>query len=205
MRLTVFGATGQTGKLFVRRALAEGHVVTAVVRRPQAVTEDHPGLTVVKGDVFEPLKIERDTDAVVFLAGPTGPGPHLVYSRGVPNVLQAMADAGVGHLVAVSTATEYCTNDSPLQHAVKFLLQRTFLRQPFQESTRLTALLSRSPEDWTLVRPPRLLDRPARGYRTAMGDGVRNGFSIGREDLADAVLRVLPDPATHRRVVDVAY
>ncbi|MER5624895.1 Tn3 family transposase [Streptosporangium sp. NPDC002544] len=35
--------------------------------------------------------------------------------------------------------------------------------------------------------------------------GVHGGSAIARADLADAVLRVLPDPGTHRHTVDVAY
>jgi uncharacterized protein YbjT (DUF2867 family) len=34
MRLTVFGATGGTGRHVVQQALADGHQVTAVVRDP---------------------------------------------------------------------------------------------------------------------------------------------------------------------------
>jgi hypothetical protein len=34
---------------------------------------------------------------------------------------------------------------------------------------------------------------------------VRGGPTIARTDLADAVLRVLPDSGTHRHTVDVAY
>ncbi|GAA3692436.1 hypothetical protein GCM10022224_067680 [Nonomuraea antimicrobica] len=60
--------------------------------------------------------------------------------------------------------------------------------------------------DWTIVCPPRLLDSPARGdYRTRVDDAVRGGSTIADVDLADAVLRVLPDSGTHRHTVDVAY
>ncbi|WP_031168381.1 hypothetical protein [Streptosporangium roseum] len=52
------------------------------------------------------------------------------------------------------------------------------------------------------LRPP----FSARGdYRTRVDDAVRGGSTIARADLADAVLRVLPDSGTHRHTVDVAY
>ncbi|WP_084959083.1 NAD(P)-dependent oxidoreductase [Thermoactinospora rubra] len=206
MRLTVFGATGGTGRHFVRKALAEGHVVTAVARRPEAVTESHPGLSVVQGDVLGPVTIEPDSHAVVFLAGPTRPGPSTIYSEGGPNVVAAMLEAGVKRLVAVTTALANTPADTPVQRLSKILLHSTVLRHPYRESERLLRFLQDAPLDWTVVRPPRLSDRPATGrYRMAVGTGLRSGYGIGREDLADAVLRVLPDPATHRRTVDVAY
>ncbi|MCG5219193.1 NAD(P)H-binding protein [Streptosporangium soli] len=59
------------------------------------------------------------------------------------------------------------------------------------------------PLDWTIVRPPRLLDTPARGdHRTRVDGAVRGGSTIAR---ADAVLRVLPDSGAHRHTGDVAY
>jgi uncharacterized protein YbjT (DUF2867 family) len=38
MKLTVFGPTGSTGEQIVRQALAAGHEVTAVARRPEAIS-----------------------------------------------------------------------------------------------------------------------------------------------------------------------
>ncbi|NED54192.1 NAD(P)H-binding protein, partial [Micromonospora aurantiaca] len=40
MRLTIFGATGGTGVLALRRALDAGHEVTAVVRDPAGLPSD---------------------------------------------------------------------------------------------------------------------------------------------------------------------
>jgi uncharacterized protein YbjT (DUF2867 family) len=41
MKLLVFGATGGTGREVVAQALGQGHVVTAFVRNPAALTA-HP-------------------------------------------------------------------------------------------------------------------------------------------------------------------
>ena len=39
--------------------------------------------------------------------------------------------------------------------------------------------------DWTVVRPPRLADRPGTGrYRTAYGQNVRGGWIVPRADVA---------------------
>ncbi|MFD9949342.1 NAD(P)-dependent oxidoreductase [Nonomuraea sp. NPDC059023] len=208
MKLTVYGATGGTGRLFVDQALREGHVVTAVARRPEAVTAEHPGLTVVAGDVMEAgtLTIEPDCDSVVFLAGPARSGPPTVYSEGVPNVVGAMDAAGVKRLVLVTNGMMNGPSDTAAQRLTKIVIRSLFLRTPYQDNVRVDRWIRDSPLDWTVVRPPRLLDSPARGaYRTAVDDCVRGGMSIGRADLADAVLRVLPDPDTHRHTVDVAY
>lgn len=53
MKLVVFGVTGGTGRQVVEQALAVGHTVTAVARRPEAITLQHKRLTVIRGDVLE--------------------------------------------------------------------------------------------------------------------------------------------------------
>jgi uncharacterized protein YbjT (DUF2867 family) len=51
MRITVFGATGGTGRRLVRQALDAGHAVTAVVRDPARLPIQAAALTVRTGHV----------------------------------------------------------------------------------------------------------------------------------------------------------
>ena len=66
MKLTVFGPTGSTGEQIVRQALASGHEVTAVARRPEAVSLTDPQLRVVYGDVLDPVALH---DGIVGAVG----------------------------------------------------------------------------------------------------------------------------------------
>lgn len=54
MKIVLFGATGNIGKVILDEALARGHAVTAVVRDPARVATRHAALTVVQGDVSHP-------------------------------------------------------------------------------------------------------------------------------------------------------
>lgn len=63
-----------------------------------------------------------------------------------------------------------------------------------------------SPADWTVVRPPKLVDRPLTGrYRTAIGGNVPRGHTIARADVAHAMLTAAGDPATIHRAIGIAY
>lgn len=57
MHIPVFGATGGTGNQFVKQALAEGHTVTALVRDPVKLSLEDAGLTVMTGDVLDPVAV----------------------------------------------------------------------------------------------------------------------------------------------------
>ena len=59
--------------------------------------------------------------------------------------------------------------------------------------------------DWTVDRPPRLIDRPLRGiYRTAHDVNVRRGLSISRANVAHLTLPVLEQPETSGRAASLA-
>jgi hypothetical protein len=66
--------------------------------------------------------------------------------------------------------------------------------------------IRRSKTAWTVVRPPKLVNKPLTGrYRTVVGGNVPRGYSISRADTAHAMLAALEDRATFSRAVGVAY
>jgi putative NADH-flavin reductase len=81
MRLTVFGASGQTGRHLIQQALDAGHTVTAVVRDPTRLPIRHQRLQVVTADVLDPAAIQpavAGADAVISALGHT---PHATGHR----------------------------------------------------------------------------------------------------------------------------
>jgi nucleoside-diphosphate-sugar epimerase len=75
----------------------------------------------------------------------------------------------------------------------------------YADLTLMEDVLRESGLDWTVVRPPKLTDKPLTGtYRTAYGQNVRGGWSIPRADVAHFMLRVLEQPETIQQVIGVA-
>ena len=58
MSIVVFAANGPTGRLLVSHALAAGHQVIAVTRRPDKFPQQHPNLTVARADVLDASAVE---------------------------------------------------------------------------------------------------------------------------------------------------
>ena len=58
MKLAIFGATGGTGRQLVEQALADGHQVTAFVRRPAVLKVRHDRIRIVAGDVRDAAQVE---------------------------------------------------------------------------------------------------------------------------------------------------
>ena len=133
MRIVIFGASGQTGRLLAEQALAAGHDVAAVTRRLAGFPVTHDRLAVVEADVHDGPAVDRvagGADVVLSALGvPFARKQITVYSRGAGNIIAAMSRHGVKRLIVVSSsATE------PHHHADGgFLLNRVF--QPLVTAT----------------------------------------------------------------------
>jgi putative NADH-flavin reductase len=210
MQLTIFGATGGTGTRLVDEALGAGHHVTALVRDPSRLAiPPRPRLEVVTADVMEPadiVPVVEEADAVVSALGPRDRGPTTVSSEGARSIVEAMEKTGSNRLLVVTGSIVDDRGDGFfLRSVAKPLFRRTLLREVCADMQRTEALVRGSTLEWTIVRPPRLLDQPASGhYRLELERNVRRGVTISRADLAIAILDLLDRPDTVHRHVFVA-
>jgi len=210
MELTIFGATGATGTALTEQALAAGHDVTAVVRDPARLTVPaHARLRTIAADVMDPASIAdaiAGVDAVISAVGPRGTGPTTVIQDSVRSIIAAMDKTGARRLLEVSGSIVADDGESTyMRYLLKPLARRTFLRHVCADMRDGEEQIRRSDLEWTIIRPPSLTSKPARGaYRTAVDRNLPRGFTISRADLAACILTLIRDPATVRRHVSIA-
>ena len=171
MRIAVFGATGRIGRLVTEQLLGASHEVTALVRTPDKLTLDHPGLTVRTGQLSDAAAV-RDvvagSDAVISALG-----------RFIGLATPSVPDPRDGATFKAKLL--------PLIAGVSFPNALTELRG-------MTAAVTDSELDWTLARITNPTDRPARGTVRAgfLGrDAV--GWAMTRADIATFLVGQLTD------------
>jgi putative NADH-flavin reductase len=210
VRLTVFGASGGSGRWLLEQALAAGDRVTAVTRRPASIPP-REGLSVVGADVADADEVAATiagSDAVLSALGVSySRTPITVYSQGTTNITAAMHRQGVKRLVVVSSAPldpAYRASDSLLYTRV---LEPLFMRRPgrtlYEDMRRMESLVQASDLDWTIIRSCWLFDAAkVTDYRLA--DNSADGMFTSRADLAAAMLAQLADDRFIRKAVGVA-
>jgi putative NADH-flavin reductase len=209
MNITVFGATGGTGRHIVEQALDAGHQVVAVVRDPaRLAVPPRDGLSVVTARLDDRAAVLRavvDADAVVDALGARGGGPTTFRTETARVVTSAMRDAGVRRLVVLSASGAHTTGDSlPVRVLVKPVLG-WFLRHQFADMRSMEDVVRASGLDWTIVLPPQLTDGPRTGkVRRRVGANVRGSYRITRADLAAAVVAAVADEEVRGRALSVA-
>ncbi|MFI8190833.1 NAD(P)-dependent oxidoreductase [Streptomyces sp. NPDC085946] len=210
MRFTVFGATGGIGQEIVRQALDAGHQVTAVVRDPARLSVGGSGLEVFRADLADPEAVRpavAGRTAVFSGLGARSRKDAGVATRLTRTVLSAMEAEGTRRLLVVSAAPvgPAAEQDGPVDRAVRAVVSAV-LKDIYADLRRMEADIAASTTDWTVVRPPRLQDKPVTGrYRTVVGGAPARGRFIGRADVAHAMLAMAGDPATVKQGVGVAY
>lgn len=209
MKLTVFGATGGIGQEIVRQALDAGHHVTAVVRNPAGLTVRGDALEVVRADLADPEDVRpavAGRDAVLSGLGARSRKDAGVATRLTRTVLRAMEAEGTRRLVVVSAAPvgPAPDDDGPLDRAVRGIVSAVF-KDVYADLRAMEAEVAAGATDWTVVRPPRLRDRPLTGrYRTVVGGFPPKGRFIARADVAHAMLTLTADPGAVKQGVGVA-
>jgi putative NADH-flavin reductase len=217
MKITIFAATGGIGRQLLAQAVAAGHEVTVVVRNPKALPAE---VRVVTADLAaaDPIALEqavRGADAVLSGLGARTAADAGVAWRGTQAIVQAMKSTGVRRLVVVSAAPvgtvpsparpnppKHDPGDGFLMRHLLAKIVKVVLRKHYADLAQMEDVLGASELDWTVIRPPRLTDKPLTGtYRTAYGRNIRGGVAIPRADVAHLMLRVLEQPEAIRQVL----
>jgi putative NADH-flavin reductase len=203
MKLFVVGATGRTGGLVVRQALARGHEVTAFTRRPEAVKLTDSRLRVACGDglSLDDLAQVAGHDAVLSIVAAPDLKQTTVAEQVTRNVVCAMDDNGVSRIVVTSSHALVATKP---KLAVAFI--RMVLRHSYADARNMEAVLRQSSLDWRIVRANRLTDKPAVGAVVRMPDGqdfVGGATELTRADLAATLLDVVADDTLARQAIEV--
>ncbi len=145
MVLALTGGTGFVGTALIAAALAGGHQVRALARRPQRV---QPGVTWIAGSLDQPdslAALVAGADAVVHVAGVVNAPDRAGFAAGnidgTAAIVAAAQGAGVARFIHVSSLAA----------------RRPDLSVYGWSKAEAEALVRASPLDWRIVRPPAVI------------------------------------------------
>ncbi|MDQ0745792.1 putative NADH-flavin reductase [Streptomyces africanus] len=199
MRVAVFGANGPTGRHLTDQALAAGHEVVAVTRRPGSLPA-RPGLTVAVADATDPAAVDAalgGTDAVLSALGSRFSKETITtYSASATAITGAMARHGIKRLLTVSSSIAdpdwRPTGAHFFNHVLDPLVNRRLGHTLHEDMRRMETVIRQTNLDWTLVRPSGLFEHPTvTDYHTAATSA--DGVFTARVDLAASMLRELEE------------
>jgi putative NADH-flavin reductase len=219
MKVTIFGATGGVGRQALEQAVAAGHDVTAVVRNPDllptGVRHVKADLTVADPSLLEPAL--AGADGVLSALGPRSSADAGIVTRGTKLIVQAMKGTDVRRLVVISAypvetvpsparpnPPKHAPGDGFFMRTVLTPIVKAAFRSTYADLAEMEDVVRASGLDWTIARPPRLVNKPLTGkYRTSFERNLPSGRAISRADLAHFMLHALAQPETIGETVRV--
>ncbi|BCB17400.1 NAD(P)-dependent oxidoreductase [Bosea sp. ANAM02] len=202
-KVALIGASGFIGSRLLAEFSARGHAVTAIARNPEKIASA-PGVTAVKGDVFDKDGLARlvaGHDAVISAVHFTASDPQIllaaVKQSGVERYLVV---GGAGSLEVAPGVKLFDTPEFPA----------IYLDEARKGGAFLDLLKQEQGLDWTFLSPSALIQPGERTGKFRLGadqllvDG-KGDSAISAEDYAIALVDELEQPAHSRRRFTVGY
>lgn len=230
MKLLIIGATGGTGKELVKQALERGHIVTALVRKPEKLQKERTlrpfgcahgrqaqgdlnsgfSLKIMQGNVLDYESVSRAVEGQEAVLSALGHkrwlGPTRILSDGTKNIMKAMEAHNVSRFIC---GTSLGVGNSFGRLGLYYTLFTIPIILPFYfwDKRRQEAAIRASSLKWTIVRPGALNNRKGR-KKYKHGDKIGNWIwtvGISRADVADFMLNQITDETCVRKAVGVAW
>ena len=198
-RLVVIGATARSSQAIIPEALARGHTVVAVARKPAEVTTRHERLTVVAGDVYDRASLEAAigrNDVVICMGGPRVDPfrevpPMDLFTTGTRNLIAAMNARGSKRLlmassIGVENEFPQAKPDAMKEPGKMWLWNSRWL---YKDMRDMEDVVRASGLDWVIFRPGFMVDEPARNdLELAVNRDSPKQRTLTYEDFATFVL-----------------
>jgi putative NADH-flavin reductase len=197
-KITLFGATGQTGNAFLNQILNSSYEITALVRNASKLKISAPILKVIEGDVLNITDVEKavaGADIVVSLFGRVKDSPDLLQTNGIKNIIAAMQKFNVQRIISLSGgALPFPEKDQPkFVDKIFTTIMNLVAKKMLDDAKAHYEVLKNSNVKWMVVRGPRLTNEPKKGTYKIGWVGVNASTKISREDLATFIVTQIED------------
>lgn len=212
MKVTIFGASGFSGQGILAEAIKQGHEVTILVRDTSKVHFKHKNLTIVEGNVLDSqivASVLQHQEAVIQCLGVGGKGdgkPTTFISDATKVIVDQMEKQNIKRLIAMSNVgagnsvafQPWFFNKIILPYFMKWL------KVIIDDKNRMEPIIMNSNLDWTIVRCPNIVDKPAKGTCNATLDGKGLKLSVTLSDLSKFIVENLKQVQFNKQAPSVS-
>ena len=205
--IALFGATGKTGSILLKKLIEKGYPVRALVRNPAKLNYSGNLLEVIRGDVLDEqsvFKTLQKCDVVINVIGHVKGCPPDLQTLASRNILNGMTRLGMTRLIDLTGGAVEVEGDDPgwFDKLSAFIMRNLLgksLRNRFFDGVNHVKLISKSNIEWTIVRAPVLLPGKEKGKTSIGMVGHIPGFTLTYEDLTNQIINILEDKSYVRK------
>jgi putative NADH-flavin reductase len=207
MKVIIFGATGFSGQAILAEAIKQGNEVTVLVRDSSKVKINHNNLRIVEGNVLDSQKVAfviQNQEAVIQCLGVGGKGdgkPTTFISDATNIIVDEMQKQNIKRLIALSNVGAGNSIAFQPWFFTKIILTyfMKWLKVIIDDKNRMEPIIMNSNLNWTIVRCPNIVDKPAKGKYNATLDGKGLKLSITLDDLSKFMVGQLKETTFNKK------
>jgi putative NADH-flavin reductase len=207
MKVIIFGATGFSGQAILAEAIKQGNEVTVLVRDSSKVKINHNNLRIVEGNVLDSQKVAfviQNQEAVIQCLGVGGKGdgkPTTFISDATKIIVDEMQKQNIKRLIALSNVGAGNSIAFQPWFFTKIILTyfMKWLKVIIDDKNRMEPIIMNSNLNWTIVRCPNIVDKPAKGKYNATLDGKGLKLSITLDDLSKFMVGQLKETTFNKQ------
>jgi putative NADH-flavin reductase len=207
MKVIIFGATGFSGQAILAETIKQGHDVTVLVRDSSKVKINHNNLRIVEGNVLDSQKVAfviQNQEAVIQCLGVGGKGdgkPTTFISDATNIIVDEMQKQNIKRLIALSNVGAGNSIAFQPWFFTKIILTyfMKWLKVIIDDKNRMEPIIMNSNLNWTIVRCPNIVDKPAKGKYNATLDGKGLKLSITLDDLSKFMVGQLKETTFNKQ------
>ena len=205
MKITIFGATGQTGLILTKMALENGHEVTAFVRSPQKITFTNEKLTIIKGSIYDKEEVSaamKGSDAVVSCLGGEANKKTTTLTDMTKVIVDAMKENDISRISYIATAGIH----KEIPGLFINLIINLLFKNVINDHKGAVDYIIDNKLSFTIARPLSLVEGSLTNtYRKTMQGVPKRGKNLSREDLASFLLESIEESKYINESVGLAY
>jgi putative NADH-flavin reductase len=197
--IALFGATGKTGSVLLTKLISRNYQVKVLARNPTKLSISSPKLEIIQGDILDQdlvLKTIQGAETIINVIGHVKGCPPDLQTIATQHILFSMQKNNIQRLINLTGSGVEVDGDHPkwFDHMVVYIMKNLAgksAKNRLIDGIEHTRIIMDSKVDWTIVRAPLLLSRPAKGKTRVGMVGHIPGFSLTFEDLSNEIIKIL--------------
>ena len=209
MIVSVFGASGRTGKALIPMA-AEAGIVQRLHYRSAPAEPTPDTATVVVGALADPTAVRevlRGAEAVILLLGHKTGETRAFAAAATKAIIAGMRTQEVPRILCVTGAMigESSGNVGVTLKMLAFAARRSSQADVLQDRDNQERLVRNSKLSWTLIKPPRLVDGPAADVDAGPSVSLGMNSQCSRASLARFLVQEAMQPQFTEQAIYIKH
>lgn len=195
MKVTLFGATGKSGRVVLDELLENNYKVSALVRSSKKVEKFRNKIEIVEGSIMSKEDIDKvlkNSEAVISTIGHVRDTKPDFQKKAIELIIERMKANQIKRLIVLTGAGVFAEGDHPkLIDKLMTKVLRIVSKNRIIDGENYVKEIMNSNLDWTVVRTPLQTNSAPHPFGVGKVGDQNLGYKISRKNIAEFIVKAI--------------